>query len=205
MIRRHRHLLTAVAGALAATVSTVAPAAAQGAFGLGGSIGANLPRGDYADATATGIVLDGFLGFRVGGAATLRAELFWSRSDIENPLITELGGVELPSGEFADVSGDVDLVGGLATLQLGLGSGPIQPYVLGGAGVYRRRISQDLDGTIDEFQSLTRNDTEIGYNGGAGIAFRLGGVRLFAEGRYHSVQTKPRKTNFIPITVGVAF
>ena len=40
------------------------------------------------------------------------------------------------------------------------------PYVIGGVGVYRRRVAQDIGGTLDEFKSLRDTQTDVGYNGG---------------------------------------
>jgi hypothetical protein len=113
--------------------------------------------------------------------------------------------VVLPSDGIGDVSGNVNLVGGIASLVLPLTQGSVQPYLIGGVGVYRRRVSQDIGGTIDEFRSLRESDNEVGYSGGAGIRLNALGTSVFIEGRYHSVQTTPEKTNFIPVVIGISF
>ena len=182
------------------------PAAAQApGIGIGIAAGQNIPAADYGDAAKTGLVLNGFVELRTASALGLRASLFWSRSDIDNPLIREQDGVTLPDGSDYDVRGDVDLVGASADVTLGASSGVIRPYVVGGLGVYRRRVSQDVDGAIAEFQSLRRSETDVGYNGGVGLRLALGGLAPFAEARYYSVATTPERTNFVPITVGIAF
>ncbi|HEU4565194.1 MAG TPA: outer membrane beta-barrel protein [Gemmatimonadaceae bacterium] len=196
--------LGAVIVAVLSLVGAPRAAGAQG-IGLGASVGANLPAGSYGDAAKAGLVLDGFLGVNLSSTFGVRGELFWSRSDIDNPVIDRLGDVTLPSGSFADVTGNVDLVGGLATAVWAFGSGVIQPYLLGGVGVYRRRVSQDVSGAIEEFRSLRESNTDFGWNAGAGLRFNIARLHLFAEGRYHSVRTDPERTTFIPVSVGVAF
>ena len=196
----------AVAAVLAAAIALPATAAAQApGIGIGIAAGQNIPAADYGDAAETGLVLNGFVELRTASALGLRASLFWSRSDIDNPLIREQDGVTLPDGSDYDVRGDVDLVGASADVTLGASSGVIRPYVVGGLGVYRRRVSQDVDGAIAEFQSLRRSETDVGYNGGVGVRLALGGLAAFAEARYYSVATTPERTNFVPITVGIAF
>lgn len=196
--------LGAVVLAVLALAGAARVADAQG-IGLGASVGANLPSGNYGDAAKAGLVLDGFVAANLTSAFGVRGELFWSRSDIDNPVIDQIGDITLPSGSFADVTGNVDLVGALATAVFSFGSGAVQPYLLGGVGAYHRRVSQDVSGAIDEFRSLRDSDTDFGWNGGAGLRFNVSRLHLFAEARYHSVNTKPERTTFIPLSVGVAF
>ena len=63
----------------------------------------------------------------------------------------------------------------------------VQPYILGGVGVYDVRFS----GT-DVIDNITfaQSDTRFGWNAGTGVAFRVSDqsdIHLFLEGRYHSV------------------
>jgi hypothetical protein len=62
-------------------------------------------------------------------------------------------------------------------------------------------VAQDISGAASEFQHLKSSDNDVGFNGGVGL--RLGPV--FAEARYYSVATKPDRTSFIPVTVGLSF
>lgn len=196
--------LSLVAGA-AVALALPAAAAAQGpGIGLGIAAGQNIPTADYADAAQAGLVLNGFLELRTGSALGLRGSLFWSRSDMDNPLIRDNGGVTLPDGDY-DVRGDVDLIGASADVTLGMTSGVLRPYVVGGVGVYRRRVSQDVEGAVEEFRNLRESETDIGFNGGLGLRLAFAGIGLFAEARYYSVSSEPERTNFVPITVGVAF
>lgn len=195
--------LVVVATALAVAPLTVAPLAAQG-FGFGASVGANLPNGRYADGAKTGLVATGLVELRPTSSLGVRGELFWSRSDIDSPLIRDAGNRTLPAGSY-NTSGNVDLIGGIADVVYSFGPPLLRPYLVGGVGVYRRRVAQDISGTAQEFQHLRRSDSNVGYNGGAGLKLSLGPLAAFVEARYHSVSTTPDRTSFVPVTVGVMF
>lgn len=181
------------------------PLTAQKAgIGFGASVGANMPNGEFADGAKTGLVANGFVGLGTGRFG-VRGELFWSRSDLDNAFIRKAGNAVLPSNGIGDVSGNVNLIGASANLVLSLTQSVIRPYAIGGVGVYRRRVSQDISGTIDEFRSLRDTQTDVGYNGGLGIAIGGIGPSFFIEARYHSVATTPEKTKFIPVVVGFTF
>ena len=193
-------------GALVVAIAAVAaPASAQKAgLGFGGSIGANVPNGDFGDGVKTGLVANGFVGLGTGRFG-LRGELFWSRSDLDNAVIRRVGQQVLPSSGVGDVTGNVDLIGASANLVLPLTQSVIRPYLIGGVGVYNRRVSQDVGGTIEEFRNLRDEQTNVGYNGGLGLAFGGIGPQFFIEARYHSVGTTPEKTRFVPVVVGFTF
>ena len=189
-----------------AMVTLASPASAQKAgLGFGASIGANVPNGgDFGDGAKTGLVANGFVGFGTGRFG-LRGELFWSRSDLDNAFIRRVGNNVLPSEGVGTVTGDVNLIGASANLVMPLTQSMVRPYLIGGVGVYQRRVSQDVGGTIDEFRSLEDKQTDIGYNGGLGISIGGIGPSFFIEARYHSVATTPEKTKFVPVVVGFSF
>src|SRR4051812_46651551 len=106
--------------ALMALVTATSPLAAQKTgIGFGASIGANLPNGEFADGAKTGLVANGFVGVGAGRFG-LRGELFWSRSDLDNPFIRKVGNDVLPETGSNTVTGDVNLIGGVANLVLPL-------------------------------------------------------------------------------------
>ena len=203
----HAHTLNqlAMVGAAAMMVAAASPAAAQKpGIGFGGSIGANVPNGEFADGAKTGLVVNGFVGLATGRFG-LRGELLWSRSDLDNPFIRRVGNQVLPSDGIGEVTGNVNMVAGSANLILPLTQSMVRPYVIGGVGVYRRRVSQDIGGTIDEFQSLKETQTDVGFNGGVGLSIGGIGPSFFIEARYHSVGTTPERTKFVPVVVGFSF
>ena len=205
---RRRIAYAAVAGLLA-LASAVAPVTAEAqrraGVGFGASLGANVPSGDYDESAKPGAIANAFLELRTGTPLALRANLLWSRSDIDNPLIRSSNGTPLPPVNSGSVTGDVNMIGASLDGVWSLGSGVVEPYVVGGVGVYRRRVAQDISGTIDEFKSLRHSDTDVGYNGGLGLALNVLSASIFAEARYFAVRTSPERTNFIPITLGIRF
>lgn len=191
--------------ALAALAATTSPLAAQKAgLGLGASIGANVPNGEFGNGAKTGLVASGFVGVGTGRIG-LRGELFWSRSDLDNAFIRKVGNAVLPSDGIGTVTGNVNLVGATANLVLPLTQSMVKPYVIGGVGVYRRRVAQDIGGTLDEFKSLRDTQTDVGYNGGVGLSIGGAGPSLFIEARYVSVATSPDRTKFVPVVLGFTF
>jgi Outer membrane protein beta-barrel domain len=200
-----RRTSAATLGVALVALAAASPLAAQKAgVGFGGSIGANVPNGDFSDGAKTGLVANGFVGIGTGRVG-LRGELFWSRSDLDNAVIRKVGNAVLPSDGIGNVSGNVNLVGASANLVFALSQSIVKPYVIGGVGVYRRRVAQDIGGTIDEFRSLRDTQTDVGYNGGVGISIGGVGPSLFLEARYVSVATSPDKTKFVPVVIGFTF
>jgi len=204
MMSRTRTLATL--GVAAMSLGAAAPLMAQKAgLGFGASIGANVPNGDYSNGTKTGLVANGFIGLGTGRFG-LRGELFWSRSDLDNAIIRKVGDAVLPSDGVGDVTGNVNLIGGTANIVLPLTQSVVKPYLIGGVGVYNRRVSQNVAGTVDEFQSLKDSQSrKIGYNGGVGLSIGGVGPSFFIEARYHSVATEPDKTRFVPVVLGFSF
>ncbi|HUQ83274.1 MAG TPA: outer membrane beta-barrel protein [Gemmatimonadaceae bacterium] len=204
MTSHTRKLATLGATALA-LASAATPALAQKTgIGFGASVGANVPNGDFANGAKTGLVVNGFAGLGTGRFG-LRGELLWSRSDLDNAFIRKVGNAVLPPNGVGDVTGDVNMIGGTANIVLPLTQSMFRPYVIGGVGVYRRRVSQNIGGTVDEFQSLKDTQTDLGYNGGVGLSIGGIGPSLFIEARYHSVQTTPERTKFVPVVIGFSF
>ena len=51
----------------------------------------------------------------------------------------------------------------------------------------------------------SNSTTRFGWNGGAGMAFRLQGSTLFIEARYTRIETSPQPIEFVPINIGLRF
>ena len=200
-MRLSRSLALLSAAAAAPLAAPLGAAHAQPGIGLGASLGANLPTQKYDEGAKPGVVANLFAGLKLGGALGVRGSLFWSRSGIDNPLIRPANTNEIPRSPSNNVTGDVNLLGASADLTFDLGRSVLRPYLIGGVGAYHRRVAQDITGAAAEFRNLRRTDNDVGFNGGVGL--RLGPV--FVEGRYYSVSTKPDRTSFIPVTVGLSF
>jgi hypothetical protein len=133
----------------------------------------------------------------------VRLEALWANSDLNGALISSPGG--LPVDDDLRISGDVRLVGGLASATLDLGNGFLRPYVLAGAGLYQRSVSQRVSGAFEDLTRLDRNESPLGLHGGVGVRVTLLGAVVFGELRYHTVRTEESPTNFVPLLVGIRF
>ena len=71
---------------------------------------------------------------------------------------------------------------------------PVKPYAIAGLGYYGAVVTvQGIPGSA--------SDKKLGYNAGVGVAFS----RLFAEVRYHHMNTDGSATTFMPLTFGITF
>jgi opacity protein-like surface antigen len=95
-------------------------------------------------------------------------------------------------------------LGGIASLRFDLLPGPVRPYVLAGVGAFNIR-DQLTSGTA----SFT--ETNIGFDGGAGLSFRMGRISGFVETRIQNVYTKAqglidtKSIQNFPVTFGLIF
>jgi hypothetical protein len=179
-------MVSALRSAVAATMTFVAATAdlrAQGVeFSLGGGLG--IPLGTYDE-----LVKVGWQG--TAGLAFLSNRVpFGIRVD----------------GSFAQFSDErpldikSQLIFGSANAVYRFSSSPttrLQPYVIGGIGVYNSKASGD-----DAPEGST---TEAGVNLGAGFDIQAGGTGLFLEARWHNVFLEGNNLKFLPITLGVRF
>ncbi len=167
-------------------------------------LGTLLPQGTLAENAKSGFAGIAGLGLPLGDRFGLRLEALWANTDLDGVLIRRApNGVEVP--DDAEISGDVRLVGGLASLTMDLGDAFLRPYLLGGAGYYKRTVTQNATDAFEEIMRLDRDESVLGFHGGVGLRTSLLGVTIFGEARYHSVNTDESKTNFAPILIGIRF
>jgi len=109
-------------------------------------------------------------------------------------------------------------------IRLAPSSSKVQPYVTGGYGLYHLNFEVSHPTTVptivcDAFfgfcapalvgtnQVVASNSTyRAGFNGGAGLEFRLGDskTKLFAEARYHQMfMAHTEDVSYVPVTFGV--
>ena len=91
------------------------------------------------------------------------------------------------------IGGDLDAVFSIPT------SSAVQPYVLGGVGVYNVKVSGDNTVGGDASQ------TKFAFNAGAGLRADISGFGAFIEGRFLDVLTSGGSVKVIPIDIGVMF
>jgi opacity protein-like surface antigen len=71
---------------------------------------------------------------------------------------------------------------------------PVKPYAIAGLGYYGDIV------TVDNVPG-SASEKKLGYNAGVGVSFS----RLFAEVRYHHMNTPNSATTFMPLTFGITF
>lgn len=168
--------------ALALAAFTAAPAAAQlRPWEISIAGGPSIPTGSFSDEAGTGYHVQGSVGFGIPlFPVGLRADLLWQ--------------------EFPDeTSGFFREIGGIANATLGMPLLLIEPYVLGGVGVFSHSAPDELH---LGHEHAGEEGTTMGFNVGAGLEFGLMGLKGFGEVRYLDAGESHRS---IPVTVGIRF
>ncbi len=191
-----RSMILVMALALVAGVSSLN---AQTRFGVGA--GMVLPQNNDIDGSGNPgyAYLDksGFLGeaqviFPVGPVG-IRVNGQYTSTSHKDQSGTAIGGTSTSLGGEANV---------VYNFKMG---GSLTPYVTGGVGFYNMKVKADVGGTT-VFDS---SDSKVGFNGGAGVEYKLSSLSLFFEARYVSIGSSDKLTNrsvnFIPLVVGVRF
>ena len=176
---------------------------AQGAAGgayrpvsvwLGG--GASTPISDFKDLAKSGLTAQGAVQYRPDGKSLgVRGELQVHKMDMTPELLSELGATPGTTGTWSVLYGGVSAV--LESMPKGRAFGW---YLLAGGGSYRVEPSVEEAGV-----AVSSAKTQFGFNGGAGLRFKLGAVGLFVEGRYHTVKIEDSKVTLLPVSVGIVF
>ncbi len=165
-----------------------ATAAAQGVR-YGVSAGLLLPVGDYHEIDNPGWIAGADLTYWLAsGSIGIRAEGSYSRTG-QRP-----GACCVSDHTTAIAGGMVDIVYAFGTT-----AKQVRPYLLAGVGVYNVRLSAP--------GFSPSSDTKIGFGGGAGVAYRVGGgaTRLALESKVTNVAVNGVYFTSISIRVGVRF
>lgn len=197
-------VLLLMAGASAAAVE---PAAAWDGILSGGIV---LPEGTSKDRLNNGWNVQTATSHAVAKSAALVFEGMYAHHGVADPTLRALNTPE----------GSTRILSGTVSLMVGPGSTGSGPYVVGGGGIYNRKIEFDrpvavdttvpvdpwlgvavpivipAGGTIGSFST-----TKPGASAGVGIS--LGKTsRVFLEARYHWLFTDGQTTTFVPINFG---
>ena len=164
-------------------------------IGFGG--GVIVPRtGASVNTLKTGAQGQGFLLIQLpGGLPAIRANFDYAKMKFDD---AGVGGAN---------DADRTQLAGVASLKLDLLRGPVRPYLLAGVGAYNVKdvVRQASSG------SASYTDTNVGLDGGAGIAFKLWAIEGFAETRIQNVFTKQqglvdtKSIQAFPVTFGIVF
>lgn len=157
---------------------------------------ASTPISDFKEVAKSGVAGMGAVQYRPEGKVWgVRGELQYHKMDMTPESLAEVGAPAGVTGTWSVLYG-----GATAVLESMARGSTFGWYVLAGGGSYRVEPSVS-DGDVT--QSLAK--TSFGFNGGAGIRFKLGAVGLFLEGRYHTVTIDDSKVTLLPVSVGLVF
>jgi hypothetical protein len=204
---------TSLAVAIAAT-SLAAHAQSVRPISLGFALGSSIPTGALSSRVHNGYAVDGNALYRIGDTPLgIRADIAYTGYGLTQSYIGQFQGAD--QGHANVVSGTLDFT--LNTPRVLR----LQPYLIGGGGLYRRHIAVDRTigaqfvsiydpyfGFYDDIytaqQTIHSNtQTKFGLNGGAGLLIPAAYINVFIEAKYNSAFTHSHKTGFVPITVGV--
>lgn len=186
-----RSMMTVAALAVTFVASTAQAQVAK-PISFGVSAGAAIPTGDMGDGLNTGFGIAGIADMKTHLPVNFRGELSFNR----------FGAKDMPSG----VDGHARIFAGIVNAVLSIPtSGGVQPYVIGGPGVYSLKTTVS-DGTVD----VSSSKTAMGLNGGMGLNFHVGTFSTFAEARYHYIFSKDDNKGYvnsqtIPLSFGIRF
>src|SRR5919199_5113086 len=133
-----RPVINTVASLALALAATASAARAQSGHPvpLGLGAGTSIPTGAFGNRVNTGYSLDGYLGYQFRGTPLgIRTDVGYSSFGLSNSYLERF--------QFAD-DGGASMWSGTLDLTLNLPRlGRVQPYLLGGGGVYRRHVEVD--------------------------------------------------------------
>lgn len=158
---------------------------------VGASGGLSLPMGDLSDGYESGFTVAGHIFLKPASLTkvSFRGDVSYDKWEASSVV-----------GNVLNVSQSTLGFTGNALFALGGGSGGMQPYLLGGGGMYRSSSSASVAGL-----SGSRSSTNAGLQGGAGIEFKLAGFSTFAEAKFVNIFADGGSVNYVPITFGVKF
>ena len=189
MMKRAMFCVAAAAIAFAPSMSQAqSRGAASEPMTFAAGLGLALPQGDFADGVGTGLHIEGMASKRLQASpAFLRGELGFAHFGEKDNLGTT-------SNQIA------------AALDLGYNfaaSSSMKPYVLGGLGAYRTALSMDLGAGS---ATVNDNKTNLGWNAGVGMRFKMAGHVAYVEGRYvDQGNWDGAKIASLPVAFGLEF
>ena len=172
--------------AIAAIAFAAVPSVSQAQFGIpkpfsiGVAGGAAQPMSDLSDGANTGY----------NATAALEIHL---------PFLPAGLRVDGAYNQFGEKTGGAKLhvMSATGNLVVNLPNVGVQPYLIGGAGLYMPTV------TAPGLASSTEN--HFGWNAGAGINLPMSFVHAFLEARYNNVSLDNASMKFVPVTVGIMF
>jgi hypothetical protein len=200
-----KRIMAITIAAASASLAAGAPLAAQriapNQFAIDGAIGFVIPAGDYGSGLNTGLDLMVGLEYRPAqtGPFSFRAEIGWDHFGVT-------GFTASSSILHLAIDGIYDIV---------IPNSLLQPYVLGGFGIYNVQENIAAECGTDAFgnpvicNQQTGSSTGVGINLGGGLRYLLGrGAQAYFEARYQLAFTGPGELSespFFPFQFGVRY
>jgi hypothetical protein len=170
-------------------VPNTTPLQAQRPVALGVGGGVPVPLGDFRDEVNPGWRALGTLAFGVPMLPLgLRLDAAYDRLGFKRTLV---GSVGSSAGAQRVVSVTLN-----PTYRVPMTGSPFSPYLIGGGGVYSVGCAGDVS-----CDAVTR----AGWNAGLGARFAGVGLHGFAEARYHQVEVRGGRLQYVPFTLGLLF
>ena len=177
--------------------------------------GATVPLGDFATYHDLGAQASVSVVFRAfGQKLRLRPEFVYSKFHIARDKVQSLLASNAHASVLAGTPPGPDLtkltnkaatqiLGLFANLEVPLGPGAFQPYVVGGVGAID--LNTDVTSLQEAVQSIT-----WGMNVGGGLRFKLGPIGAGIEARLRNIPVKDagtfyRRVTAIPVSFGIVF
>jgi hypothetical protein len=200
-------LFAAIGCVLAVGFASVRPAAAASSWGgtLGGGI--VLPQDVAKDRLNQGWNLQSGSTHQIAKSAAILTEVMYTHHGVSDATLQSLHAPE----------GSARVLAGTLNLMLGPGAAGSGPYLVGGGGIYNRKIEFNRPTTADTIiddpwlgqngpvvipagQTIgSFSTTKPGLNAGVGVSL---GKKVYVEARYHWIFTDKVKTTFLPINFG---
>lgn len=173
----------------------------QNGFYIGAGGGAAIPVGNFKDGYNTGWNVNIPIGWQ--SQTTPWGVQLDASYDRMNGKSLSSGGISANVPDASIWAGMLDL-----TFRVPLGAESRSGlYLLGGGGVHHFKDyggSSVTSGGVT-YSSTGSSATKFGVNGGAGFDFPVGMLNLYVEGRFISVFTKGKNTNYVPVVAGIKF
>ncbi len=159
---------------------------------IGATGGLSLPLGDVANSAESGYSVAGHIFFKPASKDRLvfRGDVSYDRWGAKPAAGNNVLKASLTSLGFV----------ANALVSFGSAKSSAGPYLLTGLGLYRTNFSVTGSGA-----GFTSESSDMGLQGGGGLAFSLKGMSTFVEAKYVSVFRSPTSWTYLPVTFGVRF
>jgi hypothetical protein len=185
--------------ALGLGIAALTPATGRAQVGIGGGGGITFPVGNLHTAYANGYNLLTTVDLHAPGVPLgFRIDGMYDRFRGNESVF----GSAPPHAQIWTVNANI--VGNLENEP----GASLVPYIIGGAGYYNSSFDNFVAGASNGPVAVatpgSTHTANLGFNGGIGVRFDVGAIRMFVEGRYHHVLGHTQ-VRLIPFTAGITF